>query len=511
VIDDLIRNALAEIDDLAELKVSLVALRLLELKQTPTASLTRDELAAHPALKHGLGIVPGIALEAALQRAVARGTLLATTAIHPDHPRYFANNADSRLAIESLEATLTAAQAGQRETADAARQALSQLAAEIAKLEGVEAYPAGEDDLALMREWLAQGYTTDEITAAVREALREPRRKGAPARSLRDCARAVERTPPASPSLYYRAIIARAEPPPDEAIAYRELAGRWPAGCEFEVIRTAAGLFGGRATVQALKRIVRRDQTDVSGLIALLAEQEEAELARLREQPAPDLLSRRIIQMYETAFGLPPSAHIASEIATLAAEVTDLIVWQAAFEYALKQNKRDWRYVRKIVENPSSDLFVPQPVNETAQYAFAEYRRRVGRGALDPAVAREINDIAGRVTEQAQWARAFDAAAAANALNWNYIRKVLTAPPAEQRSQTETPAGQSKVSRGQPKSISGAKRSGLVRRQQVDESTEEQRAAARERARKRIEERARQRDRAQQEQPNAPSFDAHIP
>ncbi len=494
MIDDLIRNALAEIDDLAELKVSLVALRLLELKQAPAASITRDELAAHPALKHGLGIVPGIALEAALQRAVARGTLLATGAISPDNPRYFANTPDSRAVVESLEATLTAAQAGQREATDTARQALSRLAAEIEKLEGVEAYPASDDDLALMREWLAQGYTTDEIASAAREALREPRRKGARARSLRDCARAVEQNPPASPSLYYRAIIARAEPPPDEAIAFRELAGRWPAGCEFETIRAAAGLFGGRATVQALKRIVRRDHADVSGLLALLAEEEEAQLALLREQPAPDLLSRQIIQLYESAFGLPPSAHIAGEIAALAAEVADVTVWRAAFDYALKQNKRDWRYVRRIVENPSPDVFIPQPVNETAQHAFAEYRRRVGRGALDPAVAREINDIAQRVTDQAQWTHAFDAAAAANALNWNYIRKVLTAPP-----QTKHPAEAARVPRGRSKQSSPARRSGgLIRRAQVEEASEEERAAARERARQRIAARARQK--AQEEQ-----------
>jgi hypothetical protein len=494
VIDDLIRNALAEIDDLAELKVSLVALRLLELKQSPTASLTRDELATHPALKHGLGIVPGIALEAALQRAVARGTLLVTTAISPDHPRYFANNADSQAAVEALEATMSATQAGQRETTDAARQALAQVAAEIEKLEGVEAYPAGDDDLALLREWLARGYTMDEIISAVRQALREPRRKDAPARSLRDCAGVVEGALPASPSPYYRAIIARAEPPPDEVIAFRELAGRWPAGHEFEMIRAATGLFGGRATVQALKRAIRRDHTDVSGLIALLAEEEEAQLALLREQPTSDLLTRQIIQLYESAFGLPPSAHIAGEIASLAVEVTDLTVWQAAFDYALKQNKRDWRYVRKVVENPSPGLFVPQPVNETAQYAFAEYRRRVGRGALDPAVAREINDIAARVSDQAQWARAFDAAAAANALNWNYIRKVLTAPP-----QTRQPAGAARATRGREKQPSPARRSGgLIRRAQVEDATEEERAAARERARQRIAERARRK--AQEDQ-----------
>ncbi len=494
MIDDLIRNALAEIDDLAELKVSLVSLRLLELKQSPAASITRDELAAHPALKHGLGIVPGIALEAALQRAVARGTLLVTTAINPDHPRYFANNADSRVAIESLEATLATARAGQRGPADAARQALSQLAAEIEKLEGIEAYPAGDADMALLREWLAQGYTPDELLGAVREALRTPRPKRAPARSLRECAGVVTQKPPASPSLYYQSVIARSAPPPDEVIAFRELASRWPTGHEFEIIRVAAGLFGNRATVQALKRIVRPDHPDVSGLIALLAEEEEAQLALLREQSAPDLLSRQIIQLYESAFGLPPTAHVAAEIATLAAEVADVTIWQAAFEYALKQNKRDWRYVRKIVENPSPDLFIPQPANETARYAFAEYRRRVGRGTLDPAVAREINEIAARVTDQAQWAQAFDAAAAANALNWNYIRKVLTAPP-----QTRQPAGAARATRGREKEPSSIRRSGgLIRRAQVEEATEEERAAARERARQRIAERARRK--AQEEQ-----------
>ncbi len=494
MIDDLIRNALAEIDDLAELKVSLVALRLLELKQSPTASLIRDELAAHPALKHGLGIVPDVALEAALQRAVARGTLLATTAISPDRPRYFANNADSRAAVEALAATMSAAQAGQRQTRDTAYQTLAQLAAEIEKLEGVEAYPLGDEDTALLREWLTRGYTPDELLGAVREALRAPRPKHAPARSLRDCAGVVTQKPPASPSLYYQSVIAHSVPPTDEVIAFRELAGRWPAGHEFEIIRAAAGLFGNRATVQALKRIVRPDHPDVSGLIALLAEEEEAQLALLREQHAPDLLGRQIIQLYESVFGLPPTTHVAGEIATLAAEIPDVTIWRAAFEYALKQNKRDWRYVRKIVENPAPDLFIPQPANETARYAFAEYRRRVGRGALDPAVAREINEIAERVTDQAQWAHAFDAAAAANALNWNYIRKVLTAPP-----QTKQAAGAARAIRGGEKEPSSTRRSGgLIRRAQVEEATEEERAAARERARQRIAERARRKAQAEQ-------------
>ncbi|MCS7061062.1 MAG: hypothetical protein RMN25_07820 [Anaerolineae bacterium] len=493
-IDDLIRDKLAEIDDLAELKVTLVALRLLELKQSPTAALVRDELAGHPALKHGLGIAPEITLEAALQRAVARGVLLAAPAVGSDRVRYFANNAQSRAVVESLQSLQTAAQAGRRTPTDAAHQTMTQLAAEIEKLEQIEVYPVGEEDVGLVREWLAWGYTSEELLCAVQAALREPRRKSAPPRRLRDCVPVVEQAPPAQPSLYYRAVIAHTERLPEEAVAFRDLAGRLPRGDEFQIIHTAAGLFGLRPTLEALKRIMRREDADISGLIALLAEQEDAQLSLLREQHVPDLLGRQIIQRYEAAFGLPVSAHIADEIAALVVEVPDLTVWQAAFDYALKQNKRDWRYIRKLVENPSPDLFVPQPVNEVAQYAFLEYRRRVGRGALDPSVAREINDLAQRVIDRAQWARAFDAAAAANALNWNYIKKVLTAPPHSQQ-----PAGATRTTRGREKQPSTTKRSGsLIRRAQVAEASEEERAAARERARQRIAERARRK--AQQEQ-----------
>jgi len=54
MLDEFIQYTLAQIDDLAELKVSLVAMRLLELKNSESASTTQRELGQLPALRHHL-------------------------------------------------------------------------------------------------------------------------------------------------------------------------------------------------------------------------------------------------------------------------------------------------------------------------------------------------------------------------------------------------------------------------------------------------------------------------
>jgi hypothetical protein len=489
MLDHFLAHSLAAIDDLAELKVSLAALRLLERRGSESASATLAELAAQPALRDGLGFAPDLALESALKRAVARGTLLAAV-LTDGQPRYFANTEASRRAIEAIERALGTPQPSQP---DVLSQAVEAARREIERLESIDAAPIDAQDRARLSEWLARGYTPDQIAGGVREALREPRPRGAPPRGLGQCAEAVTRPAPAAPTAYFRVVVARAERPPDEVIAFRELAQRWPDGREFHLIQTAAGLFGARAAVQALKRLVTRQAADLDRLIPLLAEDEEAQLALARSQAEPDLRHREVAQLFEAAFGLPPTSYIAHDMAALLDEVPDPAVWRGVFEYAAAQGKRDWAYVRRMLLNPSPAVFLPAPANPAAEFAFGEYRRRVGRGQLDASIAREINEVAQRVTDPERWTQAIDAAAAANALNWNYIRKVLAGD--------DKPASEVGAGHGKPKRTAapgrrpgGARKpAGSFRRPQVEESTDAERETARERARQRIEERARRR------------------
>ena len=483
MLDDFLQHALAEVDDLAELKVSLVALRLLELKQSETASITARELAAHPALRNGLGFAPEMALNAALQRAVARGTLLASMVAALDEPRYFQNNDASRRMLDAIELADSA-----RSTAHAASaerslgRALSVIAREIEWLESIDVYAPTPYDEEAVEEWLAQGYTQDEILRGVRETLNKPRAKGTPSRTLRACAQHINANPPAHESAYYRAVIARSMQPPDEVIAFRELAGRWPNGHEFNIVQAAVGIFSANATIEVMKRLVNAERVNINDLLPLLADREEAELALAREEALPDLKLRKIVELYETTFGLPPTSRIAQDMLDLADEVKDMEVWQSVFKYAATQNKREWNYVRKLLLNPSPTIFEPEPVNDAARFAFSLYKRRVSRGVLDPAVAREINEVALTITDEAKWNDAIDRAAKANALRWDYIRKTLISPNKDSGSE---------VRDGRRKQGSGTRQRGVSRRPQVDEPTEEELKAARERALKYIEEHAR--------------------
>jgi hypothetical protein len=485
MLDDYIEHSLAQIDDLAELKVSLVALRLLGQSQSETASITAHELGLHPALRAGLGFAPQVSLDAALARAVMRGTLLRTSTQSQTEPRYFLNNGASRRivdAIELAEARLTHNTAIVQDNATG--RTLSAAIREIEWLESIEAYPIDPVDQELIEEWLAQGYARDEILQAVRKVLSTPRPKGTPYRSLKSCAAQLTSQPPELPSQYYQTVVNHSVAVPDEILAFHELAHRWPTGHEFNLVRAAAGIYGSNAAIQVMKRILSSPNADVDALLPLLDEKEEAELALAREQTLPDVLVRELIQLYETTFGLLPTSRIAQDIGAMSKEIPDLQVWRGVFQYAAAQNKRDWAYVRKLLINPSPTLFEPEPVNETARFAFNEYKRRVSRGVLDASVAREINQVAQQVTDPVQWTQAIDKAAAANALNWNYIKKVLSGPE---------PGNASERKDGRQKQNSGVRQRGVSLRPQVEESTEAERETAREFARKRIAERAKRR------------------
>ncbi|MDW8352532.1 MAG: hypothetical protein RML99_11540 [Anaerolineae bacterium] len=469
MLDDFIANTLAQVDDLAELKVSLVALRLLEGKLSPVPFVTESELMAHPAIRDGLSF-PSITLRPALQRAVARGTLLCAS-IGEGEPRYFANDAIGRRAVEAIQ--MATAQP-ERPTSRSV-ELLTRAACEIERLEGIEAYAPAPEDLPLLEEYLARGYTEEEIIAAVRAALRAPRPKHAPPRTLRQALAALDARPPAAPSEYYRVIIAKAAPPPEEIVNLRERLGREPTGREYDLTRMATAMFGLRAVLDGLKRVTRDDGVDVEALIPLLAEREEAWLAMQRAGMGNEAHLRELVALYESAFGLPPTPTVADEMRLLWDEVSDLGLWRSVFAYAAGQNKRSWSYVKKLLRNPSPEVFAPPPVNEIAQLAFDEYKRRVNR-TLDARIAADINALATQIGDTARWTAAFDKAAEANALRWDYIRKVLTNSVQTKRGGTDRNGRRGETTQRKGRSYL---------RPQV-EYTEAEREAARERARQRI-------------------------
>jgi len=468
-IADFIARALAHVDDLAELKVSLVALSLLESKLSAAPFVTEGELMAHPAIRDGLSFA-SITLRPALQRAVARGTLLCAE-MGEGQPRYFANDEAGRRAVEAIATLATQTEA---QPSPGAR-VLVRVAAEIERLEAIEVYAPQPEDLPGLEECLSQGYTEEEIIAAVRAALRLPRPKGAPPRTLRPCLQALTSQPPATPTEYYQVMVAKAAPPPEEVVYLRERLGRPPTGREYALVRTATGLFGLRAVLDALKRLAHHDGLLLDALIPLLAEQEEALLAMQRAGAQAELHMRELVALYESSFGLPPTPTVAEEMRLLWSEVNDPALWRAVFRYAADQNKRSWPYVKKLLQHPSPDLFTPQPVNATAQFAFGEYKRRVNR-TLDAHIAADINALATRIADPAHWTAAFDKAAEANALRWDYIRKVLTASPAAKPERTRR--------NGKPGQT--AHRKGRTFSRPQVEYTEAEREAARERARQRI-------------------------
>jgi DNA replication protein len=88
------------IDDLAELKLSLHVIWRLGQQQGKLRYLSHADLAADRVLLSGLGDSPAEALEAALTRAVERGTLLRVSS--DDEEIYFANTEKGRAAVEAI-------------------------------------------------------------------------------------------------------------------------------------------------------------------------------------------------------------------------------------------------------------------------------------------------------------------------------------------------------------------------------------------------------------------------
>jgi len=479
MIDDFIECQLAHADDLAELKVSLAALRLLEQKAQGVSVpfVTERELMAHPAVRDGLSF-PAITLGLALQRAVARGTLLAAQ-IGDEAPRYFANDPAGRRAVDLLHQALEIPS----EPASKIAAVMRTVAHEIERLEQIEVFASTQEDTLLVEEWLTCGYVLDEIMAAVQLTLRSPRAKHLPARGIKDVTVTLMASPPGEPSEYFEVMIARTKRLPDEVINLRERLDRPPTPHEYVTLRNATGLFGLRATLEGLKRLAESDTFRIDALLPSLAEQEASALALHISGAQTGIHMRELIALYESSFGLPPTGAIASEMQTLWAETSDMTLWHSIFEYAARQNKRSWPYVRKLILNPSHDVFTPAPINEAARFAFNEYKRRVDH-RLDASIAADINTVSQTVTDTVVWRNAFDKAAAAAALNWNYIKKVLTSPA---NTKSERTNGRAKYAPGTP-----SKRSGNFRRPQVT-YTEEQRQAAEERARQRNEQRAKQR------------------
>lgn len=486
MLETFIDTTLTHIDDLAELKVTLVALRLLAGKSGALVWVSERELLRHPAVQ-GLSF-PDITVKLALQKAVARGSLLSAApggVPGGGELRYFVNTAQNREMVATL--TIASDGATQARPFDAIRR-------EMERIEVLEAYAFSEGDLRLLEEWTARGYRDEEIIAAIRSALHEPRPSSTPPRGISHIEGYLLMQPPQAPSTYFEVIVTRGGSKPSYVVAFRELTQRLPNASEFGVLQTAVALFGQRNVEEGLMRLrTTEGLLPIEGLIPLLSEQEESQLAFERGRAEVDLQLRDLIKLYEQVIGLPPTEYIARDMKSVYdSDAKDIATWKAVFEYAATQNKKDWRYIRALLLNPSPNVFMPTPANETAKQAFEDYRRRVGR--LDPMVANEINQVAQQVTDLLRWAEAFDAAARANALNWNYIKKVLlsandatgdrTGDKSKDSKRQTVKDGDRKPKRTPAKSGSGS----TYRRPQV-EYTDEQRAAARERARQLLAER----------------------
>jgi hypothetical protein len=474
-----IDSQLAAIDNLNELKVSLVVLHLLSQRQSEMASVTEADILAHPAVRDGLQM-PAITLRPALQMAVARGTLM--QAIAGDAVRYFRNDADGRRAAAAFERSyenvpMTPAPNG------SADQLLREVGAAIARLESIDFYAPAHDDLERIAEWTARGYTREEIFAALQRALLHPRARGNPHRTIAHCERTLYHDAPAHPSEYYEICVVRKRSLPEEISNLKMRIGRMPTHSEFVTLRDAVGLFGIRAVLDMLKHLARQNTLDMSLLIPLLSESEEALLASARAPSNDEMKLRQVLVLFESTIGLPPSSHVAEEIRLTLTEVSDLSLWKTALEYAARENKKSWTYIKKMILNPSPTLFTPPPVNSTAKLAFDIYRQRVNR-QLDPLVAGEINALAEQLTDAVHWSVAFDRAAAANALRWDYIRAVLTSRGSDAAPAAAAPKAASARTAADRKPT---KRGTTYRRAQAEFSPEE-RKAAEERARRELEE-----------------------
>jgi DNA replication protein len=97
---------LPQIDDLAELKVTLHLLWLVHHKKGSTRPIHEQELLADRTLLSGLGDQPAEALALALEKAVARGTVLHLALESPGgvENAYFPNTGEGRRSVEQIKA-----------------------------------------------------------------------------------------------------------------------------------------------------------------------------------------------------------------------------------------------------------------------------------------------------------------------------------------------------------------------------------------------------------------------
>ena len=102
------QDLLPKIDHLGELKVTLYAFLLLDRVEGPIRYMLKKDILEAPDLMHGLADQPRQAeqlLEDALERAVARGTLLKGVVPSEDHQEtlYFLNSARGRAALHAID------------------------------------------------------------------------------------------------------------------------------------------------------------------------------------------------------------------------------------------------------------------------------------------------------------------------------------------------------------------------------------------------------------------------
>jgi len=105
--DVLFTDLVPQVDDLAELKVTLLVLwRLAQMRSDAAPWITRSELVADAAVQVALVEDVERALDRALARAVARGTLLEVVRERGDgvvERRYFANSSRGRAAVAATQ------------------------------------------------------------------------------------------------------------------------------------------------------------------------------------------------------------------------------------------------------------------------------------------------------------------------------------------------------------------------------------------------------------------------
>lgn len=480
---------LAQVDDLSELKVTLVALRLLERKQSDAPFITAKEMEAHPALREAFGKMLSLRVEMALRSALERETFVSVTFSSEDKRRYYANTQTNREMVKALQETINSSDT---KTDTISRELLDEIKksvyAELARLESVEIYPADFNDEVLVAKWVDWGYTSDEIMGSLQGVLQKPRIGGSP-RDLNYCKQAIEKFPPQNPSEYYLAVIrkpglTRNSIVNDLLVYLTAVLKRSPEPHEFDLLLKALNLFGQQAIKDILKQMAKSGSINMKALLPLLAESEDAKLnLALKDSDfLNDKVTEEIFDLYSEYLGA--SGTNINLVRDFIKEHRDIKVWRNAFRYAQNNNSLKWNYVSKLVDNPKSIIHEPDPINPTALFAFNEFRRRIGKGNLDEKIASEINSLATQIDDQKKWEEAIDNAIKTKSYpTWKDVKSNLT------NNQNTT----QDLTYGKSKSASTGTRKRVTRRPQV-QYTDADREAARERDRKWLEEHERQKN-----------------